>query len=88
MGLLAALRGTPPGFAERSGIAVDLELPESFERLPLDTETTLFRIVQEALINMIDVRSALPFLCRPPLRPIRLHPLSLSFPLGSVAEYD
>lgn len=31
---------------------MDLELPESFERLPLDTETALFRIVQESLINI------------------------------------
>jgi signal transduction histidine kinase len=52
MGLLAALRWYAAGFAERSGIKVDLELPESFERLPLDTETALFRIVQESLINI------------------------------------
>jgi signal transduction histidine kinase len=52
MGLLSALRWYAGGFAERSGIAVDLELPESFERLPLDTETALFRIVQESLINI------------------------------------
>lgn len=52
MGLLSALRWYAGGFAERSGITVDLELPESFERLPLDTETALFRIVQESLINI------------------------------------
>ena len=52
MGLLAALRWYAGGFAERSGIAVELELPENFERLPLDTETALFRIVQESLINI------------------------------------
>jgi PAS domain S-box-containing protein len=52
MGLLSALRWYAAGFAERSGIAVDLELPDSFERLPLDTETALFRIVQESLINI------------------------------------
>jgi two-component system, NarL family, sensor kinase len=48
----SALRWYAAGFAERSGINVDLELPESFERLPLDTETALFRIVQESLINI------------------------------------
>ena len=52
MGLLSAMRWYAAGFAERSGIPVDLELPESFERLPLDTETALFRIVQESLINI------------------------------------
>jgi two-component system, NarL family, sensor kinase len=52
MGLLSALRWYAAGFAERSGIQVDLELPERFERLPLDTETALFRIVQESLTNI------------------------------------
>jgi len=52
MGLLSALRWYAAGFAERSGIPVELDLPESFERLPLDTETALFRIVQESLINI------------------------------------
>jgi signal transduction histidine kinase len=51
-GLLSALRWYAAGYVERSGIKVDLELPESFERLPLDTETALFRIVQESLINI------------------------------------
>jgi signal transduction histidine kinase len=51
-GLLAALRWYAGGFAERSGIKVDLDLPERFERLPLDTETVLFRIVQESLTNI------------------------------------
>jgi len=51
-GLLSALRWCAAGFAERSGITVDVELPDSFERLPLDTETALFRIVQESLTNI------------------------------------
>jgi signal transduction histidine kinase len=51
-GLLSALRWYAGGFAARSGIKVDLDLPESFERLPLDTETVLFRIVQESLTNI------------------------------------
>ena len=51
-GLLSALRWYAAGFAERSGIDVDLDLPESFRRLPRDTETALFRIVQESLINI------------------------------------
>jgi two-component system NarL family sensor kinase len=51
-GLLPALRWYASGFAKRSGIDVDLDLPDRFERLPLDTETALFRIVQESLINI------------------------------------
>jgi signal transduction histidine kinase len=51
-GLLSALRWYAAGFAERSGIKVALDLQESLERLPLDTETVLFRIVQESLTNI------------------------------------
>ena len=51
-GLVSALRWYASGFAARSGIAVDLELPPAFPRLPQDLETTLFRVVQEALINI------------------------------------
>ncbi|HXH40536.1 MAG TPA: MEDS domain-containing protein [Thermoanaerobaculia bacterium] len=51
-GLLSALRWYARGFSERSGIKVDLDLPENIERLPLDTETVLFRIVQESLTNI------------------------------------
>lgn len=51
-GLVSALRWYAEGFGERSGIAVDLDLPSSFERLDQDVETALFRVVQEALINV------------------------------------
>jgi signal transduction histidine kinase len=51
-GLLSALKWYAAGFAERSGINLTLDLPDSLERLPLDTETALFRIVQESLINI------------------------------------
>lgn len=50
-GLLSALRWYAKGFADRSGIAVDLDLPATFGRLPQDVETALFRVVQESLIN-------------------------------------
>jgi signal transduction histidine kinase len=52
VGLLPALRWFAGGFSERSGIKVDLDLPESVARLPLETETVLFRIVQESLTNI------------------------------------
>ena len=51
-GLLSALRWYADGFAERSGVKVDLDLDTSHERLPLDTETVLFRVVQESLTNI------------------------------------
>ena len=33
-------------------IRVELDLPDALERLPQDVETTLFRVIQEALINI------------------------------------
>jgi signal transduction histidine kinase len=51
-GLLSALRWYAAGFAERSGIRLELDLPEHLERLRLETETALFRIVQESLTNI------------------------------------
>jgi two-component system NarL family sensor kinase len=52
VGLVAALRSYIEGFAERSHIKVDFEIAADFERLSLDTETVLFRIVQESLTNI------------------------------------
>ena len=51
-GLASALRWYVDGFAERSGIKVDIDLPENLERLPNDTELAIFRIVQECLTNI------------------------------------
>lgn len=52
VGLVAASRWYAAGFAARSGINVDLDLPSTLERLPQEVETTLFRVVQEALLNI------------------------------------
>jgi signal transduction histidine kinase len=51
-GLVSAIRWYADGFSKRSGIGVELHLPDEFERLPEDVETALFRVVQEALINV------------------------------------
>jgi PAS domain S-box-containing protein len=51
-GLLPSLRWFTRGFQERSGITVKLTAPEELNRLPPELETALFRIVQEALINV------------------------------------
>jgi len=52
MGLPTALAGYADGFAERSGIRVELDITKDFERLPTDSETGLFRIVQQSLANI------------------------------------
>lgn len=52
LGLLAALRWFTAGFAERSGIEVNLNTPDEFSRLPEEMELAVFRIVQESLTNV------------------------------------
>jgi signal transduction histidine kinase len=52
-GLAAALERLSSSFAEQTGIAVELESGLRDERLPSDVETVLYRIVQEALTNVV-----------------------------------
>jgi signal transduction histidine kinase len=53
VGLLSALRWYLEGLTQRSGIETTLDTePNDFPRLPLDLETAMFRIVQEALTNV------------------------------------
>jgi signal transduction histidine kinase len=51
-GLAAALRAFVQGYAQRSGIAVDLRLPADPGRMAPEVEHMLFRIVQESLTNV------------------------------------
>ena len=51
LGLAGAVRDYADGFAERSGIRVDLELPKDLD-VPKDVELTLFRVMQECLTNI------------------------------------
>jgi signal transduction histidine kinase len=52
-GLAAALDRLTTGFSEQTGIDVDLEARLEEERLPGEIETALYRIVQEALTNIV-----------------------------------
>ena len=51
LGLVSALRSYAIGFTNRTGIQVELKI-EEMGRLSIDIETTLFRIIQEALTNV------------------------------------
>ena len=51
-GLSSALTWYIQGFAERSKIDVQFEIPKDFGRLPRDLETAIFRVVQECLTNI------------------------------------
>jgi PAS domain S-box-containing protein len=50
-GLSSALRWYVGGLADRSGLDIDLDIPEHFERLSPEMEVAIFRIVQECLTN-------------------------------------
>jgi PAS domain S-box-containing protein len=51
-GLQSALRWYVEGYSKRSGVQVELDLPDGRERLGNETELALFRIVQESLTNI------------------------------------
>jgi signal transduction histidine kinase len=51
-GLRRALAEYVDGYAQRSGIRVDLALPPDLGGLPREVESALFRIAQEALTNI------------------------------------
>jgi signal transduction histidine kinase len=52
-GLAAALERLTENFEEQTGLAVELESGLGEERLPTDIETVLYRLVQEALTNVV-----------------------------------
>ena len=51
-GLGGALRDYAEGFAQRSGLRLQLDLPEVWDRLPPELEMALFRVAQESLGNV------------------------------------
>jgi signal transduction histidine kinase len=52
LGLAVALRDYVNGFSKRSGVKVELDVPEYLPRMEGDIETAVFRIVQESLTNV------------------------------------
>jgi two-component system, NarL family, sensor kinase len=53
VGLRPAIHSFAEGFQKRSGIAVELSLSRRVARLSLEAEAALFRVVQEALANVL-----------------------------------
>jgi signal transduction histidine kinase len=51
-GLSSALQWYCAGFERRSGIKTTLDVPDVLTRLPRESETTIFRLVQECLTNV------------------------------------
>lgn len=52
IGLESAIVWYAEGFAKRSGISVDVSISPALGRLETETETALFRVVQECLTNI------------------------------------
>jgi signal transduction histidine kinase len=51
LGLVAALNDYVTRYQQEQGLSVTLDLPDGKDRLPAPLETTLFRVIQEALTN-------------------------------------
>ena len=51
-GLSSAIRWYIDGLAERSGLSIELNIPENLERLAPEVELAIFRLVQECLTNI------------------------------------
>jgi PAS domain S-box-containing protein len=51
-GISSALSWYVQGLAERSGLEIDLRIPDNFGRLPSEMELVIFRLVQECLTNI------------------------------------
>jgi len=51
-GLSSALRWYINGLAERSGLSIELNIPDDLERLAPEVELAIYRLVQESLTNI------------------------------------
>jgi PAS domain S-box-containing protein len=51
-GLSSALHWYIQGLAERSGLSIELNIPDNLERLAPEVELAIFRLVQESLTNI------------------------------------
>jgi PAS domain S-box-containing protein len=51
-GVQAAISWYTAGLTERTGLPIDLEIPDNLGRLPRDLELVLFRFIQEAVTNI------------------------------------
>ena len=52
VGLVPAIRWFASGFAQRSAIQIELDLPADLPRMKSELETAIFRVVQESLTNV------------------------------------
>jgi signal transduction histidine kinase len=51
-GLLSALTHFAEGFSRRSGIRIELDIPQDLGRFNTEVETAMFRVVQQSVANI------------------------------------
>jgi signal transduction histidine kinase/ActR/RegA family two-component response regulator len=52
LGLSSAARWYATGFTKRTGIPIDIDVPQEMKRLSPDAEVAIFRVLQESLTNV------------------------------------
>jgi CheY-like chemotaxis protein len=52
LGLASAVRWYAAGFTKRTGIPIDIDVPQEIKRLSPDAEVAIFRVIQESLTNV------------------------------------
>jgi two-component system, NarL family, sensor kinase len=52
LGLSSAARWYAAGFTKRTGIPIDIDIPQEIKRLSPDAEVAIFRVLQESLTNV------------------------------------
>jgi len=52
LGLSSAARWYAAGFTKRTGIPIDIDIPQEIRRLSPDAEVAIFRVLQESLTNV------------------------------------
>jgi CheY-like chemotaxis protein len=52
LGLSSAARWYATGFTKRTGIPIDIDVPQEIKRLSPDAEVAIFRVLQESLTNV------------------------------------
>jgi two-component system, NarL family, sensor kinase len=52
LGLSSAARWYAAGFTKRTGIPIDIDVPQEIKRLSPDAEVAIFRVLQESLTNV------------------------------------
>lgn len=90
LGLAGAVEEYAQGFTARCGIAVELEAPPDFGRLPDDTELALFRVVQESLANVLkhsgSARAKICFTRQASLVILEIRDMGLGIPADKLAR--